>query len=234
MTRLNTILCVADPGGSKLSTERLRAAAEEHEPDAIAVVGDLSTGGAVDGYRLLLHALAGTGLPAFWVPGRGDAPLGSYVREAHAVERAHPWLHGVHGTAALGPGGHLVFAGMGGEIDDDPGARRHENEHLAYSRVEAEYRLRLLDEFSEHQSVLLFWSPPARPGHRERASATVEELIKTYRPRLAVCGGERRTETLGKRSLVVAPGSVREGHVAIADLRRHEAHLIDLAVPPSP
>jgi Icc-related predicted phosphoesterase len=233
MTHVNTILCVADPGGSQLAAERLRAAADEHEPDAIAVVGDLSAGGSADSYRLLLHALAATGLPAFWVPGRGDAPLDGYVREAHTVERAHPQLHGVHGTAALGPGGHLVFAGIGGEIDDDPGASRQEGDHLAYGRVEAEYRLRLLDEFPEHESVLLFWSPPARRGDGDRASAAVEELIKTHRPRLAVCGGERMTETLGKRSLVVAPGSLREGHFAIADLRRHEVDLIDLAVSPS-
>jgi Icc-related predicted phosphoesterase len=233
MTRVNTILCVADPGGSQLATERLRAAADEHEPDAIAVVGDLSAGGRADGYRPFLHALAATGLPAFWVPGRGDAPLDAYVREAHAVERAHPRLHGIHGTAALDPGGHLVFAGMGGEIDDDPAASRHEDDHLAYARVEAEYRLRLLDEFPEHDSVLLFWSPPARRGHRNGASATVEELIKTYRPRLGGSGGERRTETLGKQSLVVAPGSLREGHFAIADLGRHEVDLIDLAASPS-
>jgi uncharacterized protein len=233
MTRVNTILCVADPGGSQPATERLRAAAEAHEPDAIAVVGDLSAGRTAGGYRLVLHALAATGVPAFWVPGRGDAPLAGYVRDANAVERAHPLLHGIHGTAALDPGGHLVFAGLGGEIDDDPGAPRQENDHLSYPRVEAEYRLRVLDQFSDHEFVLLFWSPPAYPGFHDRASATVEELIKTYRPRLAVCGGERRTETLGKRSLVVAPGSLREGHFAIVDLHRHAVHLVDAAASPA-
>jgi Icc-related predicted phosphoesterase len=36
-----------------------------------------------------------------------------------------------------------------------------------------------------------------------------------------VCGGERRTETLG-RSTIVAPGGMTEGHYAVADIHSHE------------
>ena len=44
--------------------------------------------------------------------------------DAHDVGIVHPAVHGVHGTAALAPDGHVVFAGLGGTIDDDPDAAR--------------------------------------------------------------------------------------------------------------
>jgi Icc-related predicted phosphoesterase len=229
MARISRILCAADTGGSASAAERLVDVAGQREADAIAVVGNLSAGGDAAGYRSLFHALAQSGLPAYWVPGPDDAPLDTYMREAHAIERTHPNLHGVHGTAALAPGGHAVVAGLGGEIDDDPGAPRDERERLRYPRVEAEYRLKLLDELDEHERVLLFWSRPAHKHLGVGGSETVAELVNTYRPRLVVCDGGRGTEMLGKHSLVVAPGSLRDGHYAVADLQRHVVELAELA-----
>jgi Icc-related predicted phosphoesterase len=229
MARISRILCAADPGGSATAVERLVAVAGERDVDAIAVVGDLSAGGEAAGYRSLFHALAATGLPAYWVPGPGDAPIDTYLREAHAVERTHPNLHGVHGTAALTPDGHVVVAGIGGEIDDDPGAPRDEHERLRYPRSEAEYRLKLIDELDEHERVLLFWSRPAHKRLGVGGSETVAELVSTYRARLVVCDGGRGTEMLGKQSLVVAPGSLRDGHYAVADLQRHDVELAEMA-----
>jgi Icc-related predicted phosphoesterase len=229
MARVSTILCVADPGGSSSAVEGLVAATEQHDVDAIAVVGELSASGSAEGYRALFHALAMTGRAAYWVPGPGDAPLGTYVREAHAIEAAHPTLHGVHGTGALTPDGHVVVAGIGGEIDDNPGGEREEGERLRYPRLEAEYRLKVLDELGEHERMMLFWSRPAHRGLGVGGSETVAELVNTYRPRLVVCAGGRGTETLGKRSLVVAPGSLRDGHYAIVDLQSHDVELAQLA-----
>jgi Icc-related predicted phosphoesterase len=228
MARVSTILCAADPGGSASAVDGLIAAAGQHEADAVAVVGDLSAGGAAEGYRSLFQALAVAGRPAYWVPGPGDAPLGTYLREAHASESVHQNLRGVHGTAALTPGGHVVVAGLGGEIDDDPAAERDEQVRLRYPRVEAEYRLKVLAELDEHERVLLFWSRPAHKHLGAVGSETVAELVNTYRARLVVCDGPRGTEMLGKRSLVVAPGSLRDGHYAVVDLRRHDVVLAEL------
>jgi hypothetical protein len=47
MSKVRTILCVAGPGDSESAVEQLRAASAQHDVDAIALVGDLSTG-AVD------------------------------------------------------------------------------------------------------------------------------------------------------------------------------------------
>jgi Icc-related predicted phosphoesterase len=232
MARVSTILCAVDPAGSPAAVERLVAAAGEHDPDAIAVVGDLSEGANPEGYRALFHALAATGKPAYYVPGPGDAPLDAYYREAHAAERTHPTLRGVHGTAALTPDGHIAVAGVGGEIADDPLTGRDEHERLRYPRLEAEYRLKALDDLGEHEHLLLFWSRPAHKHQGAGGSETVAELINTYRPRLVLCDGGRGTETLGKQSLVVAPGSLRDGHYAMADFHRHVVEFLEPATAP--
>jgi Icc-related predicted phosphoesterase len=228
MATVTTILCVADPRGSEAAAERLIGACEGHAIDAVALVGDLSAGGARASYRPVFHALAQTGRPAYWVPGPGDAPLAAYMREASVVERVHPTLRGVHATAAFAVGGHVVFAGLGGEIDDDPDAEGQEQSRLRYGRIEAEYRLKLLDEFGKHERVLLFWSRPAHKRLDPGGSEAVAELVNTYRPRLVVVGGPRGSEQLGT-SLVVAPGSLCDGDYAVVDLRRGSVELAESA-----
>ena len=80
------------------------------------MVGDLGAPWSKpDTYRALFRALGESGLPAFWVPGQTDAPLGDYLRESSNMEVAYPLLRGVHGTAAIGPG-HVLVAGMGGAV----------------------------------------------------------------------------------------------------------------------
>ena len=222
--RVSTILCAAAPRGSGAAVEQLLETAERRDVDGIVLVGDL--GGDGDGaYRPVLRALGRGGRPAYWIPGPGDAPLGAYLRESHAVEAVHASVRGVHGTAAFMPDGHVVVAGMGGEIDDDPEAERDERTRLRYPRWEAEYRLKVLDELAEHMRVLLFCTRPAHKGMAEGGSETVAELINTHRPRLAVCDGERGSEMLGK-TLVVAPGSMTDGYCAIVDLRSQDVELV--------
>jgi Icc-related predicted phosphoesterase len=223
--RVRTVLCAAEPRGSAAEIEQLREVAREREVQAIAIVGDLGGG---DGYRAVFRALGETALPTFWVPGPDDAPVAEYLREAHNMEVVHPLLHGVHGTAAFAPG-YLLFAGLGGEISDDPDAPRDEVERLRYPRWEAEYRLKLVGELDEHERVLLFATPVAHKGRGTPGSEVLAELIGTHRPRLAVCGGERRTQMIG-RSVVVAPGRLADRHYAIADLETRAVELEELGV----
>jgi hypothetical protein len=156
--------------------------------------------------------------------------VGDYLREAYNIEVAYPFLHGVHGTAAFGPGTVLV-AGFGGEVDDDPDAARDEFERLRYPRWEPEYRLKLIQrELGEHeQPILLFATPPAHKGIDAPGSEAVAELAVTLRARLVVCGGERRSMMLG-RTLVVAPGPLAEGCYAVADVHSRTAELSQLSV----
>jgi Icc-related predicted phosphoesterase len=227
--RTTRILCAADPHGSTEALDQLVQAAAGADVDAVVVVGDLSDGeDASESYRSVFKALGKTGLPAYWVPGPDDAPVAEYLREAHNMEVVFPLLHGVHGTAAVTPDGHTLVAGLGGSVGDDPGGERDESEHLNYPRWEAEYRLKILREFDELQMVLLFATPPAHKGHGRAGSETLSELVGTHRPRLVVTGGERGTELIG-RSLVVAPGSLADGHYAIADLHSGDVQMAELA-----
>jgi Icc-related predicted phosphoesterase len=178
----------------------------------------------------VFRALGEAGLPTYWIPGPDDAPVADYLREAQNVEIVFPQLHGVHGTAAFTPDHHVVVAGVGGEISDDPGEEREEVERLRYPRWEAEYRLKLIRDLPRHELVLMFATPPAHKGTHSAGSEAIAELVGTHRPRLVISGGERRTGMLG-RTLHLAPGSLRDGQYAIANLRTYEVQLEELPQP---
>jgi hypothetical protein len=226
--RVSRILCVSEPRGGNRLRDAVEAA-QGRNPHAVAVVGDLGDGHDL---RSTFRALGDCGLPAYWVPGPGDAPIADYLREAYNMETVFPLLHGVHGTAAFASDGHLLFAGIGGEVDDDPDGERDETERLRYPRWEAEYRLKLLRELDEHAVALLFATAPLHKGQGTGSSEAVAELIGTYRPRLVVCGGERGHWMIG-RSIVVAPGALADGNYAVVDLQTREVELEELAAAPA-
>jgi uncharacterized protein len=227
MARLTRLVCAADPGGSVEAIAAVVEAAERDDAQAIAVVGNLGAGGASpQSQRAVFRALAAADRPVFWVPGPDDAPVAAYLREAHSIEVVYGDLHGVHGTAALAPG-QVVVAGLGGEIADDADEPRDEIERLRYPRWEAEYRLKLLREWPEHERVLLFHTHPEHKGLERAGSDAVAELIGTFRPRVVVCGGDPSSEVLG-RSLIVAPGRALDGRYAVVDLHKREARLAEL------
>jgi Icc-related predicted phosphoesterase len=227
-THVTQVLCAADPRGSEDAVARLVDAAADGQAQLILIAGGLGAGdGARASYRGVLRTLGRCGVPAYWVPGPDDAPVGDYLREAANAETVFPLLRGVHGTAALLPDRHLAVAGLGGEIDDDPDAPRDESERLRYPRWEAEYRLKVLSELGELERMLVFASPPAHKGLGTPGSETVAELIATFRARLAVVGGSRTSETIG-RTIVVAPGSLADGHYAMVQLQAKEVEMREL------
>jgi HSP20 family molecular chaperone IbpA/Icc-related predicted phosphoesterase len=218
------LLAVGGISGEVEPLERvLREIPATSAPDAVAVVGDLGAPWSKPHtYRAIFQVLGETTLPVYWVPGLTDAPLRDYLREAYNMEIVYPSLHGVHGTAAVGSD-HIVFAGMGGEIVDDPDALRSEEALLRYPGWEVEYRLKVIREFEDHQKVFLFTTPPAHKGLRQEGSETLAELIKTWSPRVAIIAGEQpRQEPLGS-TLVVCPGRVDRGEYALIDLRGRSA-----------
>jgi Icc-related predicted phosphoesterase len=221
------VVCGAGPGGSLEAIEALLNAAEAADAHALALVGDLQSGSGDDELSSLFKVLARAGLPTYWVPGPGDAPVERFLRESANIEVVAPFLHGVHGTAAFA-GAHVVFAGFGGEVSDDPAAPRDEAGRLSYPRWEPEYRLKVIREFDEHQLVMIFATPPTRAPDDSSGSEVLAELVGTYRPRLVVTGGEQRQGLIG-RSLIVAPGSLRAGDYAIVDLQDHSVNFDRLA-----
>ncbi|QYJ14572.1 hypothetical protein Rxycam_00374 [Rubrobacter xylanophilus DSM 9941] len=224
--RVEEVVAASGIGGDIERVERLLGAARErHGADAVVLLGDLSARGEAEEYAGLLRALGEANLPTFYVPGAGDAPLGRYLREAYNAEVVFPFLHGVHGSFAFGPG-YVLFAGMGGEIWDDPRRERVEQERLGYPAWEVEYRLKVLHELRDYQRVFLFGTPPAHKGFGEGGSQTLAELVKTHSPRVVFAGGEDfACEELGS-SLVVSPGALSEGRYAVVRItgREAEAH----------
>jgi uncharacterized protein len=192
---------------------------EELGADAIVAVGDLGAPWSkAETYRDIFRILGESGVHAFWVPGPVDAPVAEYLREAHNMEIAFPLLRGVHATAVQAPG-QLLFAGVGGEILDDPDAIRGEETLLRYPGWEVEYRLKILNEFKERQKVFLFTTSPAHKGLHEAGSEVLAELINTYRPKLVVVGREDPTELRIGKSLVLSPGRLDHGRYALVDVR---------------
>ncbi len=221
------VLATANVRGNLEHLKRLGEVLQNTDADAIALVGDLAgKEKKAETYRAIFKSLASFHKPAFYVPGPGDAPVYEYLREAYNIEVVFPFLHGVHGTFGFAPG-YVVFAGMGGEIVDDPDFIREEVEALRYPGWEAEYRLKVLRELKDYQKVFLFATKPKHKGLGEEGSEEVAELIKTFKPRVAIVAGpnlpgaDLKHEFLG-RTLVVMPGSLDEGDFVIVDINEQK------------
>ena len=158
-------------------------------------------------------------LQTFWVPGPRDAPVASYLRESYNLEAVFPFLHGIHGTIALSPD-YVLFAGMGGEIVDDPETEREEQTALRYPGWDVEYRLKVIDALPTTTPRCSFTTVPAHKGLDQPGSEVLAELIKTHNPRVALVGGGEgvRWELLGS-TLVVLCGSLASGEYATVDLQ---------------
>ena len=222
--QVTRIVASSEPRGLSEEVERLLEAARRDGAKALALLGDLGAEGEAREYAGVLRTVGRANLPAFYVPGAGDVPFGKYLREAHNTEVVFPFLHGVHGTFAFAPG-YVIFAGLGGEIADDPRHEREELERLSYPGWEVEYRLKMLRELKDYRKVFLFVTPPAHKGLQEGGSETLAELVKTYAPRLVLTGGEDYRRDLLGTSLVVAPGRLSEGGYALIDLLEGEVEL---------
>jgi Icc-related predicted phosphoesterase len=207
-------------GGINGEVELLESLFEElgDEPiDAVTLVGDLGAPWSkVDTYRALFKALGHADVAAFWIPGPNDAPISDYLRESYNMEIAYPKLRGVHATAAIGPD-HVLFAGIGGEIVDDPETVRSEEALIRYPGWEVEYRLKVVSEFKDYAKVFLFATRPAHKGLHEPGSEVLAELVNTYRPRIVVTGGDEPSEESLGTSLVLCPGRLDRGRYALVD-----------------
>src|SRR5918999_5309571 len=216
--RIRSVLAIGDIRGEVGPLKEVLERVPDTEADSVAVVGDLGAAWSKpDIYREVFRTLGKAGRRTFWVPGPADAPVDECLREAHNMEIAFPLLRGVHGTAAEADG-QLLFAGMGGEIVDDPDAKRGEEAMLRYPGWEVEYRLKIIREFKDRRMVFLFTTPPAHKGLGAPGSEVLAELIKTYNPRLVFVRGEGVAEERIGKSLVVSPGRLDQGEYALVDL----------------
>ena len=233
MAHIRKLLALGSIRGAVEPLEQLLEGVSDMEVDVVTVVGDLGAAWSKgDTYRAIFKALGRTAVPAFWVPGPNDAPISEYLRESYNIEVVYPQLHSVHGRATVGPS-NVVFAGMGGEIVDDPDTIRSEEALLRYPGWEAEYRLKAIEELDPPERVLLFTTRPAHKGLHEAGSEALAELIKTYNPKLAIISGDGATEERLAKTLVVCPGSIEQGIYSVIDFRDLSVEVGSLAGEPA-
>jgi uncharacterized protein len=214
---IQKVLAVGGINGDVDLLENLFEELGDEPIDAVTVVGDLGAPWSrAETYRALFKALGHADLPAFWVPGATDAPISEYLRESYNMEIAYPKLRGVHATAAIGPD-HVLFAGIGGDIVDDPETLRSEEALIRYPGWEAEYRLKVVGEFKDYPKVFLFTTRPAHKGLHEAGSEVLAELINTYRPRFVVTAGDEPFEEGLGTAVVLAPGRLDQCRYALID-----------------
>ena len=214
-----TVAAVSSVGGDVDRLARFVEKARGAGADALAVIGDFGgpTRPGPEAWRRALVVLGEGNLPAFFVPGPGDQPVHEYLAECYNAEIVFPHLRGVHGSFAFGPG-HVLFGGLGGEIEDDRSRIEPGGKRLVQPGWEAEYRLKVLQEFKDYLRVFLFATPPAHKGLHASGSTTLEELIKTHSPRAVIVPGEDpRGVELG-RSLVAAAPPLASGTAALVDI----------------
>jgi uncharacterized protein len=227
--RVRRILAAGEPRGDVGRLKQLLDQVDRTGADAVALLGDLTEEGSkLEDYRAIFKTLGPPQVETFWIPGPADAPLTHYLRESSNIETVYPFLHGVHGTVALGSG-YVLFSGMGGEILDDPNTQRDEVGTLRYPGWEVEYRLKVLREFShEYEKVFLFATSVAHKGLHQPGSEVLAELIKTYNPRVTlVTGGGMRRELLAN-TLVVLTGSLTLGEYAVVDIQDRKVEFAKL------
>jgi uncharacterized protein len=214
---IQKVLAVGGINGEVDLLENLFEELGDEPIDAVTLVGDLGAPWSKpDTFRALFKALGHADLAAFWIPGANDAPIRDYLRESYNMEIAYPKLRGVHATAAIGPD-HVLFAGIGGEIVDDPETVRSEEALIRYPGWEAEYRLKVVGEFKDYAKVFLFMTRPAHKGLHEPGSEVLAELINTYRPRIVVTGGDEPSEENLGTSVILCPGRLDQGRYALID-----------------
>ena len=167
--------------------------------------------------------------PIYGVPGNMDAPEGRYLTCSLSEHGGVSPLEVVH--RSLARCGEYVISGLGGQITE---ADRSEFLVLQFPCWEALHHFRLF-EFVEGPRIMVLHTPPIgevvdRDNGGHKGSQVVNELIHTWRPKIAVCGHahDAQGSEMIASTFVVNPGALKSGHYAIVDLDKLEAELLTL------
>ncbi len=175
-------------------------------------------------YESFFKGLGELNIPVFYIPGKFDAPIERYLREAFNYEIVYPHIRNVHKSFSLYRG-HYELVGMGGEVTEK---EREEKFVLRYPRWEVEYHLKIIRDLRPFELIMLFYTPPYGgkldlQNGKHTGSEVVEDFIKTYDPSFVFVGtGVEPGEEIIGTSLVINPGSLKDGQYALVNLRKRE------------
>ncbi len=213
-------------GGIVKGPERVKAfedAEKDRRPVSLEKESDEEAGTWKD-YELFFKGMGELKVPVFYIPGKFDAPIDRYLREAFNYELVYPHIRNIHKSFSFYRN-HYELVGFGGEISEKT---REERFLLQYPRWEVEYHLKIIRDLRPMELIMVFYTPPyggkldLKEG-RHTGSEVVEDFIKTYDPTFAFVGsGSEQGEEIIGTTHVVNPGALREGRYALLNLRRRE------------
>jgi len=208
--------------GKRRVSEFEEAERAEREADFGKVFSEEETD--LQQYAKFFTAIGETGVPLYYVPGRFDAPIERFLREAFNYEVVYPHIRNIHKSFAFYRS-HYELVGMGGEISEK---QREERFILRYPRWEVEYHLKIIRDLRPMQLLMVFYTPPYGGkldlvAGEHTGSEVVEDFIKTYDPSYAFVGsGADQGEEVIGTTRVINPGPLHDGKYALLNLRKHE------------
>jgi len=214
------------PGGIVSGKERVAEfeTAEKEKRKAVfeKVSGEEKTD--LQQYEAFFRGLGELNIPVYYIPGKLDAPIHRYLREAFNYEIVYPHICNVHKSFSFYRN-HYELVGFGGEISEK---QREDQFILRYPRWEVEYHLKIIRDLRPMQLLMLFYTPPYGgkldlKNGKHLGSEVVEDFIKTYDPSYVFVGsGMEPGEEIIGTSHVINPGSLKDGEYAILNLRKRE------------
>lgn len=173
-------------------------------------------------FRLFLEELARFRGTVRVVPGHRDAPLTDYLRAVLKDPPGNSHVGLVH-KSFINTGRDFVLVGFGGDLTPD---ERETDLVNRFPEWELAYHLQVLEHMPQDPILLTHYPPLAEVVDLEDGehvgSPRLRELIELHRPAYVFCGhanGSQGVESIG-RTVVINPGSLREGDYAILNTRK--------------
>ena len=206
------ILVASDIHGSVEAAVKIRLGSREWKAELIVVCGDITHFGNVCQAQEILNEVCASNVPVLFVPGNCDSPSLATLRDSGRI-------HNIHKRTEIIGG--ICFGGVGGA----PPTTFDTPFELSEIRIRE-----LLDLISSglkscFRSVLVTHSPPANTAldltrlGLHAGSESIRDFIEEEQPALVLCGHiheSKAKDNLG-RSLMLNPGSIRNGSYAVVD-----------------
>jgi Icc-related predicted phosphoesterase len=228
---MRRFLIAANEDGERDGFAKLCTLVQKRRPDGVLLVGSNAAGNGASHaekrqmWEDLFDALGKPGVFTAMVPGAGEAPLREFLRLAKDAEVEYPNVHVAHAT--LFEQNDVAVCGLGGELTE---AEDRSEDRLCYSRSSAEYYLRSLWQAEQPHKVLLLSAAPPGPLGGKTGNRICGDFIDSYHPSLCVVAGttERRGVERIAHTLVVNPGRLSDGAVALLDWTRSRNEQVEL------
>lgn len=177
-------------------------------------------------YHTFYESMRKIDLPLFTIPGNVDSPLDQYIKIGWEEMKRNSKLHIVH-SSFFALGKDFIVTGFGGEITQQG---KEEYFVLQFPRQEVEYGLNFLSNIPSPK-ILLSHTPPVGTldldDGKHKGCEVVNDLIERYHPKWIFCGhahGARGKEIMGD-SIIVNPGSLKNGFYALVDTKKEKVEL---------